>query len=232
MRGVYVLLLCNGCYYVGQSADVDKRIAEHRGLGPRCAAFVKHGGGVSRVLPPVTPRCEDLALWEQKEVLTLMQHHGFNRVRGFEFCEVRLRSGDGDMIRRLMFGGTPNLCRKCGREGHFAQACNAQTKSEWMADLENAISTEPEGAPPKTAVRNKRAAPARKVLACGRCGRKGHVIEQCYAKVDVNGDALSSEEDEEEEEEEEEVCFRCGRVGHYAADCFAKRHASGYFLRR
>lgn len=35
-----------------------KRMAKHRDLGPRCAAFVKHGGGVSLVGPAGgTMRC-------------------------------------------------------------------------------------------------------------------------------------------------------------------------------
>ena len=57
---------------------------------------------------------------------------------------------------------------------------------------------------------------------CTRCGRKGHFINSCYAKTDVDGDFFESES--ESEESEENTCYRCGRTGHWANNCYAKTH--------
>lgn len=63
---------------------------------------------------------------------------------------------------------------------------------------------------------------------CERCGRNGHYIKDCFARVDVHGNVLSESKDEEILEED--VCFRCGRDGHWSSDCYARKHANGYWL--
>jgi hypothetical protein len=45
---------------------------------------------------------------------------------------------------------------------------------------------------------------------CYRCKRKGHFINNCYAKTDINNKLLVKKE-----------CLRCGRSNHIETECYA-----------
>jgi hypothetical protein len=167
--GVYVLLLQAGGRYVGKSIDVERRVAEHR--SGRGAAWVRHQGGVAAVDRPITPRTVDLGAWEARETIAQMMRHGFDAVRGWEWTGCApLTAGDLDFFRRTAFG-TGDLCRACGRPGHFAQRCTRPPEA-WLAACNAAI--------------------AARTAACRRCGRASHAETRCYARTHVDGRPLEA----------------------------------------
>ena len=175
--GVYVLLLQAGGRYVGKSVDVERRIAEHR--GGRGAAWVRHGGGVVAVEPPITPRTVDLGAWEARETIAQMMRHGFDTVRGWEWTGCApLTPGDLDFYRRTAFG-TGDLCRACGRPGHFAQRCTREPE-RWLAECNAAIAAR---------------TPAAVTAGCRRCGRASHTEAKCYAKTHADGTRIRATPD-------------------------------------
>jgi subtilase family serine protease len=75
---------------------------------------------------------------------------------------------------------------------------------------------------------------------CARCGRSGHFIKSCYAKLDVNGEKIESESSESgdsdsssssDNESDDYTCYRCGRNGHLSTSCYASKHVKGYMLK-
>ena len=67
--------------------------------------------------------------------------------------------------------------------------------------------------------------------SCMRCGRTGHFVAACYARMDVDGKTLDAEEEEsEDEDDDEDACYRCGRDSHWVSDCYARSHVDGYSL--
>jgi predicted GIY-YIG superfamily endonuclease len=86
--GVYVVELMNGCYYVGQSSNIEKRIKLHNKGGG--SIFVKKCGGIKQVLTPIIERIDDFNEWELKETLIRMHIHGINNVRGFCYSQYKM----------------------------------------------------------------------------------------------------------------------------------------------
>lgn len=118
--GVYVLQWPDGRIYVGKSQDIDRRIRQHadeKGVQPR-------------ELPTLTqPIMSDLESWERNETLEQMQRHGTERVRGWmytsaELSEEQLDSIDSQIAEKY------DLCRLCGRSGHFANQCSSTGNNE------------------------------------------------------------------------------------------------------
>lgn len=118
--GVYVLEKDDGDLYVGKSGNIAERIRQHlSGLGASCAK------GVARRLPPMTPPiCGDLEAWERAETLARMRRHGISRVRGWMYTSPEMSDADRDHAFHQICE-KHDLCRRCGKHGHFAAQCSA-----------------------------------------------------------------------------------------------------------
>lgn len=138
--GVYVIQLDNGKYYVGQAANVRKRVEEHRST-QRSAAFVdanfKKGNNIV-YLEPQTYFPNDLQHWEKQETLLAMLKFKFENVRGGPWCQTRLTYRNlcfitDELVHQM------SVCHKCGKKGHIGQYCKEPTKMAWMADLDRLL---------------------------------------------------------------------------------------------
>ena len=80
---VYVLRLQDHCWYVGYSADPETRIASH---------FLGRGAQWTRLHPPIAVESLQPGNEKMENVVTiaLMAKHGYKRVRGGGYLEVRM----------------------------------------------------------------------------------------------------------------------------------------------
>lgn len=121
---VYVLELEGGYVYVGKAGDVGKRVQEH--LQGRGAYFTSVHRPTGRVLPRLGTLTGPGDGPERDETLRQMLRVGVDMVRGWKYVSLKLSSKDrADIegnIRELL-----DLCRRCGRAGHFVTACKCKT---------------------------------------------------------------------------------------------------------
>lgn len=112
--GVYVLMDKDGRVYVGKSGDVERRIREHR----QGQTFL-NTGTIKRISTLTQGSQADLETWERNETLAQMRRRGVRHVRGWRFTggSIPLEEAFREVCERF------DLCRKCGRAGHFAAAC-------------------------------------------------------------------------------------------------------------
>ena len=128
--GVYVLRNAeSGVCYVGKSENMARRIdAHHRGYHGRTATLCREGART-------TGSTADLESWERNEVLERMYRGGMDSVRGWRYTRTgplsadERRSAKGDIVEKY------DLCRRCGRNSHFAPACFARSPAAWCAGL-------------------------------------------------------------------------------------------------
>ena len=120
--GVYVLKDSKGRVYVGKSADVKRRVEENKkGKG---TTFL--GEGIRQAAPLTKGSTDDLESWERNETLAQMRRQGVSRVQGWMFT--------GEVDRECAFRHVCekfDLCRKCGRAGHFIDRCKFEARAAW-----------------------------------------------------------------------------------------------------
>lgn len=111
-KGVYVVELNNGSYYVGQSMNIQKRIRLHNKGGG--SVFVKNSGGIKNILKSIIIEMEDLNKWELKETLLRMYIHGVNNVRGFCYSQTLIYSNKSvnKIIKRIKIEIEPEILEK------------------------------------------------------------------------------------------------------------------------
>jgi len=124
---VYILELENDHVYVGSSQNVERRIAQH--IAGSGAAFTRLYKPTGVRLPRLgnVEGCGDAA--ERDETLRYMFQRGIPKVRGWKFTQNIMPFKEfaeaEDNIRELF-----DLCRRCGRAGHFMSRCNF-TSDRW-----------------------------------------------------------------------------------------------------
>jgi hypothetical protein len=121
---VYILRLAEGRVYVGKSGDVPRRVAQH--MGGAGSAFTKAFPPTGQFLPRLGDVRGGTDAAERDETLRYMFLCGVDRVRGWRYTQVLLSKADLEdaecNIRELY-----DLCRRCGRRGHFIGQCKHAT---------------------------------------------------------------------------------------------------------
>ena len=127
--GVYVLQQGTK-YYVGKSADIAKRIKEHK-RGTTCCRFTARCKRIRPLTSPVMMgEDDDWESWERNETLTRMYEFGIDNVRGWMFSTFCMSAPDQDTAFRQVCEKF-DLCRRCGRAAHFASDCTATRRTVW-----------------------------------------------------------------------------------------------------
>lgn len=84
---IYVLQLENGCYYIGQSINIERRIEEHRqGKG---ASFTKLNPVLSlgEIFDTGIKKLIDAEVYEDFFVMKYIEQHGAEKVKGGSFLQ-------------------------------------------------------------------------------------------------------------------------------------------------
>ena len=236
--GVYVLQLHNGGYYVGKSDNIDARVRQHTsGAG---SAWCRHKGGLVTEVPTVfSGSLEDISSWEMNETVTQMLLHGYENVRGWEFTScTALTSGELDTIKNVIMGQTNN-CRKCGNEGHFANACNSRNvKAKWLLDLETLKNKITSPTPSAMAVaamsyerKSQKAVVCRNAASANRSGitgqfgisGKGGWGQGSGSGFSIRGGGVVKKS----MSRSAVFCTRCGRGTHITKNCYARCGVDG-----
>jgi predicted GIY-YIG superfamily endonuclease len=120
---IYILRLQGGHYYIGKSNNPMKRYEEHlRG----------NGSSWTRLYKPIA--CERVitnasAFDEDKYTKEYMAKYGIEKVRGGTYVETELSDKQVDSLQTEIWAAQ-DKCTRCGRSGHFVNACFATTNCE------------------------------------------------------------------------------------------------------
>ena len=164
---IYVLKCEYGKYYVGKTADVQRRFKEH--VDGKGSAWTKK----YRPLEIVKIVKDASSFDEDKITKELMSMHGIDNVRGGAYVSEVLDDSQRDAIQRELWGAR-NQCTTCGRHGHYAKDCYARTTVDGCmieSESEGEDSDEDSGYYVYT----------RKPV-CYKCGTPGHYATTCWKR--------------------------------------------------
>lgn len=170
---IYCLRLEHGCYYVGRTTNLERRLAEHaNGAG---SAWTKLHPMIC--LETKKENCD--ALDEDKYVKWTMQRVGIHKVRGGSYSQVNLSTEQIASLQRELFGAG-NKCFRCGSDKHFVKDCPTRATSRTQ-EAESSIAT---------LIVTSLLGLAREIIAprpqrCRRCGKTDHNITDCPVRENV-----------------------------------------------
>ena len=242
---IYILKLQGGNYYVGKSDNPMKRYQEHvNGSGSAWTRKYKPVG-IEKIIPNASPFDED------RYVKEYMAIHGINKVRGGAYVERKLDEIQQDALNREI-RGVKDLCTICGRSGHWAKDCYAETDvsgckiydSESEDEIIQCIDCKKEFTSENTFQKHnckpKESSQKFKFNTCYNCKEYGHLEYDCsiYKEWKCNycnnafetRYACATHEKNCNKKNMKQACFRCGRPGHFSPDCYARTHKDGYDL--
>ena len=236
---VYVLKLRGGFWYVGRSTDFPRRLEAH--AGGRACAWTRHHP--LEKLHEIQPCSESEGPGaESRKTAELMWKHGAQQVRGAEFSQPE-DFGDKDLDALVRFVGhhlalpfaqvRASLARQLvGEQATASELAQPRSQAPLQPRRRSADKC-PERKRSKELQERKRLRQSLEMsgrsVPCGRCGCDSHTSDMCFARVDIDGQSMTSasDEDESELEAEDNFCARCGRASHSTNQCFARTAVDG-----
>jgi cellular nucleic acid-binding protein len=195
MTNIYILKLQHGKYYVGKTDNIEKRIRQHIN-GTACSWTKKYKPiKVEQIISNASDFDED------KYTKEYMDKFGIDNVRGGSYVTEELDEGDKYTIQREIWGAK-NLCKQCGRSGHFIKSCTFEKDVNGNSIViyeceycEDEFDTEELCEKHEKYCKNKNKNTYKSSVTCYRCGRSGHKSPDCYARTDTDGYELDSDYD-------------------------------------
>jgi predicted GIY-YIG superfamily endonuclease len=237
---VYVLLLKDNHFYVGQSQNVKRRLEEHvEGKG---SAWTKLHPviDIMRVTESTGPHDE------QNLTVELMAKYGIDKGRGGRYVLPSLPPVDITAAQKDVWN-YQGACLNCGDQRHYIGDC-PHLPSRLEEKATHRISPPREGSKIKVTspvlvvddlragqhhshspmMISKQQVSSDSVTGpCTRCGRRGHTVGTCYAKTHlVSGKSLLEVASPSPRDRvgipsggKVKCCRRCGRPGHNRRTC-------------
>ncbi len=194
MTNIYILRLEYGKYYIGKSENVINRYNQH--INGRGSSWTKKYKPIS-IEKTIT---NSSSFDEDKITKEYMSKYGIDNVRGGSYVEMELSDFQKNALKMEIWGAK-DLCKKCGRTGHFIKDCYANTDIYGnKIELEDSSNEDEWG--------------------CDFCDRTFNNEFGC----------IIHEKSCKDKQKKNNNCYRCGRSGHYAPDCYASSHIKGYEL--
>lgn len=207
---IYILKLQHDKYYVGKTNNPDFRLDQHFHAGG--SAWTKLHKPIS--IDKIYADCDDFD--EDKYTKIYMSNYGIDDVRGGSYCQVTLDDASVEVLNKELLGASdvcyncgrtghfinscPDkknkkiMCDKCGRYGHISNDCYAKTHADGHQLNDKSVKDKPVKDKLDKPIKDKLDKPIKdkldKKIICYRCGRKGHVVTDCYAKTHVDGNQL------------------------------------------
>jgi predicted GIY-YIG superfamily endonuclease len=204
---IYVLSLQRGRYYVGKSSNVMYRYQQHvNGYGSAWTKMYKPVS-IEKTIKHASPFEED------KVTKEYMAKYGIDKVRGGSYVDVELSEFHRDAINMEIWGAK-DLCKQCGRKGHFAKDCYAKTDTDGKKIVYESNASDA----------SESDASDEYQYECDYCDRTFTTAFGCGVHE------KSCKENKASNSRQVKLCYRCGRPGHYSHDCYARTHKKGYTL--